>query len=144
MNNLGRRLESYRQVKGLKKKDLVPILGMTEQKIGTIINGKYQGSFEEFEEIVAKISDTTDDEYYYSTGKHLPAPETHTPNNTQNELLEVMKTMSNELVELKEIMSAVMLKFTREVGDLKEEIHQLKEEKKSSQVRFRQKIPETH
>lgn len=120
MNNLGNRLKLYCQEKNLKNKDLVPILGMTEQKIGTILNGRYQGSFKEFEEIVSKISDNTDDEYYYSTGKHLQHDK------QQPTTADYQSKMLDQMTQLNQMMSLMVDKITelsQKIEDLENNAH---------------------
>lgn len=129
------RLNQYKLTKNFSNRDLSSHLGIDEQKIGKILNGRYQGSFEEFEEIVSKISDTPNDEYYYSTGKHLQQEPTQaTPCTTEIQML------SNTINQLSQIIT----QLSARLDDLSAEIRGLKEEKRGSRVHIRQKVPEDH
>jgi transcriptional regulator with XRE-family HTH domain len=120
------RLNQFKLTKKFSNRELASVLQITEQKVGKILSGKYQGSFEEFEYIVHKISETPEEEYYYSTGKHLPQESpTHTPG-TQQQMLEVVS------------------RLLEEVRELRQEIKLMREENLSAQVRIPQKVPEHH
>ncbi len=119
------RLRQYQLTNNLKNKDLSAILGITEQKIGKILSGKYGGSFAEFEAIVSKISKDPYEEYYYATGKHF-SRKAKPENDFETEMLQTIRELMQE------------------VRELKNEIKSMREENKSAQVRLPSKIPEHH
>lgn len=129
------RLNQYKLTKNFSNRDLSSHLGIDEQKIGKILNGRYQGSFGEFEEIVSKISKSTDDEYYYSTGKRLQ----HEEQTTQPQCTSEIKMLSNTIVQLSQIITQLSAKMDQ----LSAEISHMREGKESGvKTRVREHIPD--